>query len=372
MMWRPSGAVRWGALTAGSMGMLGIAGIGLLVGLNPASALPQAVPRVQVSAPEEAEAFGLIERCARASHAMSYSGTQFVTIFGQPQTVSVIADVEHKAGEGTMLSIHATAAADQRKVWEQDADEDTWTPSLSSALTPYAVASPALALLKQHFSARVTGASKVAGRDTQIVELTRASGSVASRMWLDSQTALPLRREIYDDRGRLARLTGYLDFSVLPVPSQGQRLAASTSSSTEEAVAEGEIATMRGKGWSIPQRLGALDLVEVRRSPDAVLHAVYSDGLSTVSVFQQSGRFKPTDRWTKQTVAKHAVWVMGGIPGAISWSAKGKVYTVVADAGAPELDSMIKVLPLHERRSGILHRLHHGADRVMSWFNPFG
>lgn len=205
-------------------------------------------------------------------------------------------------------------------------------------------------------------------------------------MWLDSATSLPLRREVYDADGRLARLTAYLDFSILPAHSQQVKAAAVQSLMGGGAVVAGdEVQAMRTAGWTLPAVLGTLELVEVRRSPvggvaaggstsqqSSVLHLVYSDGLSTVSVFQQAGRLDPPSGWSKRRVAHHQVWALDGVPSTLAWSTKGTVYTVVADAGAPEIEAVVGGLPAHKRHKGVVQRLHRGADRVMSWFNPFG
>lgn len=389
---RRAGAARWKVLAAGGAGA---AGIGLLLGLTPApaGAVPGTVDHQVATKLDRAEA--LITQCATNSHRLDYSGTQFVTIFGEPDTVTAIADLSHVAGKGTTLKLHATADSAAREVFEPDTIDDTWAElgtSLGASTTPFS----ALGLLGRNYASSVVGSGEAAGRDVVILELKRHTGELAAKMWLDEKTALPLRREIYDQSGRLARLTGYLDFAVNERTPDRTRTVADVSALGAGELMSGEgVAQWRANGWALPDSLGSLQLVEVRKrtaadtasaiasdaedSEDAeeapgaeVLHLVYSDGLSTVSVFEQAGRFDASEGWSKRKLAGHQVWAMGGMPGAIAWSAKGKVYTVVADAGAPELETVIAGLPARKTHKGILNRLHRGADRVGSWLNPFG
>lgn len=327
------------------------------------------------------DAFRLLAQCASASHSLNYSGTQLVTIYGQPETLSVVADIKHLAGSGTSLHIQATPKMAAHDVFEPDAVEDTWIGT-GGSLAGGGLGSTSLALLREHFSASTAGTTSVAGRKADIVELKDSSGHVAARFWLDDTTSLPLRREIYDDKGQLARLTGYLDFTIDPISKAGfsSPVGNRMIPASGTVMTTSDIALARAQGWSFPNELGSMQLVEIRRgasddrapiSSSEVMHLVYSDGLSTVSVFQQPGRLSAPKGWTEQTMAHRKVWVSGGVPSAISWSAKGKVYTVVADAGAPHIESVIAGLPHSKVQRGFLHRMHHGLDRVGSWLNPF-
>lgn len=318
----------------------------------------------------------LLSHSASAGHHLSYSGTQFIAIYGEPETATVIADVTHTAGEGSLLRVHATPRMPARDIYEADNSSDPWS-TLGSGLGGAPFGSTALELLSSHYSAAVTGKATVAGRPTEVVELKRATGETAARFWLDVATALPLRREVYDEKGQLTRLSAFLDFTLRPPKSKKvpTSLAAHSSPAptmTGELLTPDALAAARQSGWVLPDALGSLQLVEIRRAGSGdVLHLVYSDGLATVSVFQQPGRLSAPGGWTQRKIADHSVWVNGGVPTAVAWSAKGKVYTVVSDGAAAQLEAVVKGLPRGGRHHGLLHRLHRGVDRVGSWFNPF-
>jgi sigma-E factor negative regulatory protein RseB len=136
--------------------------------------------------------------------------------------------------------------------------------------------------------------------------------------------------------------------------------------------------TMRSAGWTCPDALpGSLTLVDARRGRNdagTILHLSYSDGLATVSLFEQRGRLD-TDNlhgYRRTTKQGQSVYVRDGVPQRVTWSAKGTVFTVVADAPPRTVDRVVAALPHEKDQSGGWHRLGRGLNRVASWFNPFG
>ena len=339
---------------------------------------------VQAGAFESAvDPLELLHKSAMAGHDLSYSGTQFVAIYGEPETLTIVADIAHTTGKGSILKIHAAPGIPARTVFEPDSSSDPWS-ALGSGLGGASYGSTALQLLGSHYSATMAGAATVAGRKATIVELKRVSGETAARFWIDTATALPLRREVYDLKGQLTRVSAYLDFALKPAIVR-PRLVVKTTLAPAPAgqlLTGPELDAARASGWVLPDILGTLQLVEIRRGSatlvpgvvddqSAVMHLVYSDGLSTVSVFQQLGRLTTPSGWVQESIGSHKVWVNTGIPTAVSWSAKGRVYTVVAEGPPAQLQALIEGLPHATHHGGVLHRLHRGIDRVGSWLNPF-
>ena len=76
----------------------------------------------------------------------------------------------------------------------------------------------------------------------------------------------------------------------------------------------------------------------------------YSDGLSVVSLFEQRGNLAAKlSGWQKITVAGHAIYAAEPDQRSLTWSSRGMVYTVMADAPAQTVIDVIGVLP-HDSR----------------------
>jgi sigma-E factor negative regulatory protein RseB len=139
----------------------------------------------------------------------------------------------------------------------------------------------------------------------------------------------------------------------------------------------GDLDAMRGHGWRCPAELPqSLQLVDARRGGGdygGIVHLSYSDGLASVSVFEQRGRLQgdQLDGYRATTVRGRPVYVRDGVPQRMVWSAHGTVFMVVADASPRTVGDVVVALPHAKDRHGAWQRLNRGLDRVASWFNPF-
>ena len=97
----------------------------------------------------------------------------------------------------------------------------------------------------------------------------------------------------------------------------------------------------------------------------------YSDGLSMVSVFEQHGNLPATlPGWRKTKVNGHVVFAAEPDQRSLTWSGRGMVYTVVADAPAQTVEAVVGALP-HDGPTGFWKRMSRGITRLASWANPF-
>ena len=62
----------------------------------------------------------------------------------------------------------------------------------------FGVTKSLVALLGKHYVAVYRGGGAAVGRAATVVELYRFDGSLAAPYWLDKQTMVPLRRELFD------------------------------------------------------------------------------------------------------------------------------------------------------------------------------
>jgi hypothetical protein len=332
----------------------------LLVPLVATAALLGGLPALAAPGSGEQRALVLLGAAADAARSRSYTGTQYVGTWRGPVQTSAVLDVVHRPGSGsTVTSSGAEHGGDGRGVLLA-------TPELDARL---------LRLLAESYDLAVVGDGRCAGRRADVVEARRpdrtGTGSVAGRFWLDHDTGLVLRREVYDEHGQRLRSSAFVDLQV-------ERQVAEVPVGVLPPRASGRRVALEEVSWRPPQTLpGHLELFDarMRRHGDAdVLHLAYSDGLSTLSVFAQRGGVhdRPGEGFHAERVQGSQVWVQPAAPERVVWQGHGRVFTLVSDASPGTVRAAVAALP-HDRapRGGLLARLGRGLSRLGSWLNPF-
>jgi hypothetical protein len=324
------------------------------------------------SAGDDPRAVSLLHRAISAPDQVSYAGTQYVSTWSaldRSVSTSAVVDVRHTAGGPTVVTRHS-AGRTSVPVWY---DGEVW---LGGSGGP-------VGLLVKAYEVRLAGRSQVAGRPAEVVSAHRSDGSRAARLWLDAEYSLPLRREVYDGAGRTVSASAFVEIEV--VPSLRSRFASSLSTGSGErtgrpettALSHAELADLRADGWTCPTALeGGLILYQANRHAEAI-QLSYSDGVATVSVFEQTGRLDPStlDGFTERETGEGVVYAMAGPPSQFVWSTTdGRVITVVADGSLDSVDAVIAAFPpaAAQDSAGLLDRIGRGAKRLLSWLNPFG
>jgi len=344
--------------------------------------------RADPPAPSDPAALALLRRAARNARARSWTGTQVVTLRGvRPATVEV--EVEHSAMAGTRSRVPAAPGAVLQEVYDADA---TAVPGSSPLATPAGLdAGRWESLLTANYSAGLAGGGAVAGEVTDAVELRRADGSAAARLEVGRASGLVLRRQLLDASGDLLHSTAFTRLALVPAAAveqigsgqlaSGQVTDGPVAARAQTPVDDDAVAALRAAGWSVPDELvPGLALVDARRDTsaptaaarDAVLHLTYSDGLSTVSLFEQRGRLDRAGRagWQWEQRAGAAVLVRPGLPERLAWADSGTVFTLVADVGDDVVDAALATLPRQRAAPGLAHRFTLGLERVGSWLDP--
>jgi hypothetical protein len=312
---------------------------------------------------DDMSAVALLYRAMEAPDNVSYAGTQYVAAWSPLEggaSTSAVVDVTHRAGGPTEVRTHGS----QPMSVVEDHSSAGW---LAGGGGP-------VGLLVRAYEVAVVGSATVAGRPVHVVEARRADGSAAARLWLDTESALPLRREVYDEDGATRTASAFVEIhvetQVAPVISSLGR-----GESSAKSLRHADLERLRGDGWSCPATLGdGLALYEARRVGDAV-QLSYSDGVVTVSVFEQPGRLDPTklNGFAAREVEGGVVYSTPGPPATFTWSVDDWVVTVVADAPAETVDDVLAALPPREPEGhrGLVARVGKGAERLASWLNPF-
>ncbi|MDP3712061.1 MAG: sigma-E factor regulatory protein RseB domain-containing protein [Mycobacteriales bacterium] len=354
-----------------SRGGLLLVGAGaVLLGLPalPAAARPLPDPASETSPglQAEADALALLGAAVTAGRARTYSGTQYVASYRHGRASSGTVRLRHVPGLGTDVAVTPTA---------DGADVEQVTRSVRTDLLDERL----VGLLAEHYALAITGQDGCAGRTAHVVEARRDDDptAVAGRFWVDGDSGLVLRREVYDAAGRTTRSSAFTDLRVTGSPVDVRTVQATPG----EQLSVDDL----DDGW--PRALpGAFALVDARTRDGGggddgggggdhrVMHLSYSDGLSTTSVFAQPGSLDgpPGVGFREELVDGATVWVRDTAPERVVWSAAGKTFTLLSDAPAEAVRAAVTALPHEQPRDGVLDRVGRGASRVAGWINPFG
>ncbi len=311
----------------------------------------------------------LMRSAVVACRSVSYSGVQVVAWWGAAQDASTyLIQVWHASGEPEVADGAGGANGQPNSIAEPGtAAADHATAGVLS------VSSWMVSLLRSNYLIEYAGNGTADDRSAKIVVVRRNDGSLAARYWLDRTTGLPLRREMFDQRGHLVSEGAFIDVSfgaikAEPVPPRIAR-------AWKDQPTKKNLPALRRQGWPVPAKLaGNMALVGVSRAVPAsgtVLDASYSDGLSVVSVFMQHGELPGAmPGWTRTEVHGQQVYSSEPDQRSLAWSAGGLVYTVISDAPQTTVDQVVSQLP-HQRNGTVWQRVGRGLKRIGSWFDPF-
>ncbi|HZG94640.1 MAG TPA: sigma-E factor regulatory protein RseB domain-containing protein [Mycobacteriales bacterium] len=312
----------------------------------------------------------LLAGAADAGRTTSYVGTQVVMLWSDDSQRSATVQVSHRAGTGSLIEVEPTATTAAHRSFEPDGVASAATAGLSAQV---------LALVAQNFVVTLAGSGEVIGRATDVVAVDRPDGTAAQRLWIDRDTRLVLRRKFYDSAGELVRQTAFVtlqpttpDFTGVPMP---QTLQAADRSTQQASGAD--LSAFGAAGWRLPSAPAGMVVLANRvegSGDDQVLHVTYSDGLGTLSLFEQRGRLDASGLadWDRDEIGGVPVYVSQGYPRRIVWDGGDRVYTVVAECRDPAVEHVVRSLPRGHSAGGLDDRVGRGARRVGSWINPFG
>lgn len=331
---------------------------------------------------DDLDAVALLERSVVAGRTLPFTGTLAISARGS-------------RGIGWFDSDRTSelALVTATNVPGQGIDLQTQTEGGSEAVfvavgdaSPIQLERSAVAVLDRAFDLLVGGHDTVAGRPVRVVDARRFDGSLAGRFWVDRQTDLLLRREVYDSTGEVVRSSEFVDVRLDPLAAAFRPLAANLPAADGERVAEDDYAGLAADGWACcPAELaGVLELREARRVAEAAgvadvptVQLVYSDGLTTASVFQQRGSLAPSALagFESRPYGDDVIHVREGLVTYAVWSTGGMIYTVACDtpyglaaavAGFPH-----RATASNDGNTNLPARLDRGVSRMVSWLNPF-
>ena len=305
------------------------------------------------------DGMSLLQRAARAEDEVAYTGVRRISSaeHGGRTDLRVI----NRPGEGLFL---AQLGEEDRGLFVRSSQA---LDSLDARM---------LAMLRDIYAVTDTGRTEFRDREAHLVETLRADGSVAGRFWVDTETDLLIGRTIYERDEEEAISTRLVELE-LGGDSRPEHMRADEP--WGEVLDAVELDELRAQGWHVPEHLDwDLRLIDARSTHHGdhmVVHSVYSDGLSQISVFTQRGRlgtahtapprngYVGTDTDGPGISPQHDM-IFGGDTGQYQsmWQANGFVYTVLADAPAELAASAVNALPEPET-PGFWARVQRGLSR---------
>jgi len=319
-----------------------------------------------------ARALRLLTQAAQAAILMSYQGQEVVTRWSDGSGSVLVSDIWHVSGGQTVTQTLAAGSSLSSQPYFSS-DNDSQAPEGVLGVTM-----PLIGLLETHYTVVYAGAGSADSRTAQVVEARREDGSLAARFWLDDATKLPLEREVFDTASHVISQDVFIRvrFSSLAQAAMPVSGPSDPPGPWADPLSHVQLLALHTGGWLVPAGLpGGLSLFTGARtttSTGTVLDLGYSDGLSVVSVFEQRGDLAAKlAGWQRTTVDGHVIYVAEPDQRSLTWSSRGMVYTVMADAPVQTVDAVVGVLP-HDTPPGFWKRMSRGFVRLASWVNPFG
>jgi sigma-E factor negative regulatory protein RseB len=318
----------------------------------------------------------LLSEAATACQRVSYQGVQLTAWLGPDGSWTSVANVWHQRDHQTLIQAAALPAVafppHRAATADPDGDDDAGPGDPEGIMT---MTSQMVALLGENYLVSLVGRGQVAGRPAEELVLRHRDGRLAARFWLDTATKLPLRRETYDGSDQMVSEDVFVSLKLASSSAAAPAAPRTAAVAGGKSLATAQLTRLRSAGWPLPAYLpGQLSLVratETSAPAGAVVDLAYSDGLSVISLFVQRGHLPAQlSGWSQMAVRGDRVYAAGPDQRSVAWSARGFVYTLIADAPDQTLDQVVGVLP-HNSRPGFLGRMGRGLHRLISWLNPF-
>lgn len=284
-----------------------------------------------------AEVRAAMVRALDAADSVSYRGVQTFRASSGGRDYSALVQVQADPGDGTRMRLLDRSG-------QQVGDAFT-----ADSATPRIVDGTALDLLERNYTLAGWAGGRAAGRSATVVEAQR-SGRPVARWWVDEESGLVLARSSFDRSGRTVMEVGFTSLRISRSNALLENLPRQlVLPSTSNVMTLSMAPTLGSQGWVCRDQLGGLSLVRLRSDhpvAPATVHLVYSDGVATVSVFEQRGALTAPPQGSRWDAALGAYRV-DGTSRLASWQSGDTVFTVVTDGSSELLASAVGSLP-HE------------------------
>jgi sigma-E factor negative regulatory protein RseB len=278
------------------------------------------------------EARTWLDKMNRAVEELNYRGTFVHLLEGTTERLSIVhRNADGRSGE-RILSLDDVG----REIIRQGDEVQCILPDRRVVLleerkdlNPLVAALPSYsAEIELHYELTLRSSARVANRAAQMLEIKpRDEFRYGYMLWLDQETAMPLRSQLIDDKGVVVEQILFTEIE-LPDSIPAEALAATIDTTGFTMLRPPESSPLSEEiPWRAAAVPGGFKLSVATQSPIAgsetpVEHLVYSDGLATVSVFIE-------DPNTKAEVSEGFSTM--GSTNAFSLTLRGRKVTAVGE-----------------------------------------
>jgi len=250
------------------------------------------------------EARDWLERMNSAVEELNYRGTfVHVLLDGTPETLEIVHRNSNGESGERILSLDG---AGREIVRQGDRVQGILPDQRIVLLESRRDVSPLVARLpnsseelESHYEIRLRGNARVADRAVRVLEIRpRDEFRYGYTLWLDEATAMPLRSQLFDERGRVVEQIHFTAIEIpADIPATDLEATIDTTGFTtlrapESSPSAGAVISWRAVVVPGGFKLSVATQSQMAGSDTPVEHLVYSDGLATVSVFIEARETK--------------------------------------------------------------------------------
>jgi negative regulator of sigma E activity len=280
---------------------------------------------------KEATPADVLRKAAEADKHVDYRGMKTATIaFGHGTAVATMKVIHLRPDMTRTIYFTPDVLAgivviqDGSDLWRYRPKENVWEPvkcpPLSADVTREVL---------HNYDLKLTGTDRVAGRTAYVIQaVPRTQGDAAHRLWVDTDCYLIVGTQVESNSGAIVRSSRYVSLSVNPgdIPKslfevKGKIVAAPRPASADD------FKVLKPSYLPTGYRLVGLSRIVVNGFFCA--HSQFSNGGTTISLFQQKGSGpSPKTR------------VNSKVTNIIAWARDGMQFTLMGDISHAELQKI--------------------------------
>lgn len=297
----------------------------------------------------------LLRDATRADDHISYTGTTTSVIYNQHGADSTVVRVDHQAPAKWRMWYVAPADAYGRLIVSDETTTYQYEPKTATVYSEAWEQEPALTLdldsakVLKNYTADFGPSADVAGRKAITISLvSKYSGALAQRVWIDAQTKIVLERETYDTDGTISSKASFdtirfvndlpKDLFDLSVPA-GMHVEPGTTYAKAvtniNAIQSGVPFTIVSPQY-VPQGFTFDQASLGTRNGIQTVQLLYTDGLRDFSVFENATDRLPDLVSPREFDVDDTTGITDEIAGEtlLSWNTGGLNITLVGDMPA--------------------------------------
>ncbi len=314
--------------------------IAAIAALASACASSAGLRALKPAKPARPSAVELYRKSLTASDRFSFAGRQYITTWSDDgQSSTVVTFVCHKAPYEYLQRFTTPKSRAGRAILENHSYQWTFVPQRQIVVQtprPHVRSDePNIPLLLKNYDITMESKTdRIAGRDASIITITSKSRKdKALKYWIDPYTGIALRSERYHADGNLASVSYFSDITFHPkytaatfTPNQWpdtQVKQLSYKTTTPHKLSQSEVAQTLGKRATVPENIREFEfsgMSKLAMARQETLHIHYSDGLTSLSVFESTKLGKKATRMPGSKPVKVNATVSGRVTERYNYS----------------------------------------------------